>query len=141
MLTKEIAEYLGSTVAGLSVGTNVWAVPVPETAPGDIQVSVVEYAGRAPLRAMGPSLGDPVAEIARFQVAVIGQLSQYLESRQLIEEIRQALDQLTEATLGGTRYLLVRELQPPFYQPPGEIGDPNAQHHFSINFEALRERN
>jgi hypothetical protein len=140
MLVDDVAEYLGTAGLGLTVGTNLFKVPVPETATADIQVAVVEYGGRPAIRAMGPSLGAPVAEVSRFQVAVIGQLNDYEASRDLIEDIYRALDNLAETTLGTTRYLLIRALQPPFYMPPGETGDPNAQQHFSCNFEAMKAR-
>jgi hypothetical protein len=98
---------------------------------------VLEYGGRPPMRAMGASLGDPVAEVPRFNVGVIGQYEQFQDARQLAENVYQALDNLANTTLGATRYLLVRALQPPIYLAPD---DEDNEHHFSINFEAVKER-
>lgn len=142
MLVDEVAEYLGGASLGLVVGSNLWKVPVPETtSTTGPQVGVVEYAGRPALRAMGPSLGDPIAEVTRFQVGVIGQLDQYEETREMAESIYQALDNLANTSLPsstGSRYLLIRALQPPFYMAPD---DNTAQHHLVFNCEAIRERN
>jgi len=138
MLLDEITNYLAGAGLGLTVGTNLWMLPVPETADQSIiQTMVLEYGGRAPLRAMGPSLGDPVAETPRFNVGVIGQYEQFQDARQLAEDVYQALDNLANTTLGATRYLLVRALQPPIYLAPD---DEDNEHHFSINFEAVKER-
>lgn len=138
MLAAEIANYLAGAVPGLTVGTNLWTLPIPETASStDIQVSVIAYGGRASLRAMGPSLGDPIAEVPRFNVAVYGQLDDFEDTQSMAESIYQALDYLSNTTLGTTRYLHVRALQPPIPLPPD---DENTQHHFSINFEAMKER-
>ncbi|MEY4955953.1 MAG: hypothetical protein RL409_210 [Gemmatimonadota bacterium] len=138
MLLDEITNYLAGAGLGLTVGTNLWMLPVPETADQSIiQTMVLEYGGRPPLRAMGPSLGDPVAETPRFNVGVIGQYEQFQDARQLAEDVYQALDNLANTTLGATRYLLVRALQPPIYLAPD---DEDNEHHFSINFEAVKER-
>ena len=143
MLTGDIVAYLATASLGLTPGVNLWAEPLPETtSTTDYQVSVVEYGGRPSIRGMGANLSAPVAEIRRFQVAVIGQQSQNEETGILANSIYKALDQLAEVSLGstGTRYLLIRALQPPFYFPPGDVSDQNAQHHFTTNFEAHRER-
>ena len=130
--------YLGGAGIGLTAYVNLWNVPVPETASSTgVQVSVVQYGGRTPLRAMGASLSDPVSEIARFNVGVIGQLEDFENARNMAETIHATLDNLTEATLSGTRYLLVRALQPPIYSAPD---DEDAEHHWSINFEAMKLR-
>lgn len=138
MLVDDVANYLESAVTGLAIGTNLWKLPVPETASTtDIQVSVIEYGGRPAMRAMGPSVGAPVAEVTRFNVAVYGQLDDFENTRTKAEEIYQALDFLSDATLGATRYLHVRALQPPMSMTPD---DENAEHHFSVNFEAVKAR-
>lgn len=138
MLVDDVVDYLAGAGLGLTAGTNLWKLPVPETASQSIvQVTVIQYGGRSPYRAMGPSLGAPVAEIPRFNVGVIGQYEQFEEARDLAEDIYESLDNLADTTLGSTRYLLVRALQPPIYASPD---DEDAEHHFSINFEAVKAR-
>jgi hypothetical protein len=138
MLIDDITNHLSTSVSGLTVGVNLWKLPVPETASSSaIQVSVVEYPGRPAMRAMGPSAGAPVAEISRFNVAVYGQLDDFENTRGMAESIYTTLDYMSETTLGTTRYLHVRALQPPIHLPPD---DENAQHHFSVNFEAMKVR-
>lgn len=138
MLLDDIANHLSTSVAGLTLDSNLWKLTIPETVTStDIQVGVLEYGGRPALRAMGPSAGAPVAEIVRFNVAVIGQLSDYQNTRELAEDIYETLDFMSETTLGSTRYLHIRAMQPPIYFPPD---DQNAQHHFSVNFEAMKVR-
>lgn len=140
MLVDDICSYLAGAGLGLTVGTNLFKLPQPEMSTADPAVMLIEYGGRPAMRAMGPSIGDPVAEVTRFQVATITSLNGYQSGRNMIESVYQALDNLADTTIDGTRYLLIRALQPPFYMPPGEMGDPNAQHHFSVNFEAMKER-
>ena len=78
MLLDDIANHLSSSVSGLTIGVNLWKIPVPETASSSaIQVSIVEYGGRPALRAMGPSAGAPVAEISRFNVSLYGALHRF----------------------------------------------------------------
>jgi len=141
MLLDDIANHLSTAVGGLTIGVNLWKLPIPETASSSIQqVMITEYGGRSPLRAMGPSVGAPVAEISRFNVAVYGGLTEFEETRALAESIYQSLDYLSETTLSGssgTRYLHVRALQPPISFPPD---DENGLHHFSINFETMKVR-
>lgn len=138
MLLDDIANHLSTSVAGLTIDANLWKLPVPETVTStDVQVAVLEYGGRAPLRAMGPSAGAPVAEITRFNIAVIGGLSNYQGARSMAEDIYTTLDYTSETTLSTTRYLHIRALQPPIYFPPD---DENAQHHFSLNFECMKVR-
>lgn len=140
MLADDIVDYLAAAGIGLTTGTNIFKVPVPETTAAAQVVSVIEYGGRPAIRAMGPSIGAPVAEVSRFQVAVIDQLNNYESARAMIESIYKKLDWLSNTTLGSTLYLQVRALQPPFYMPPGETQDPNAQHHFTCNFECWKAR-
>lgn len=137
-LLDDVVDYLAGASLGLTEGTNLWMVPVPETASSTmVQVSVLQYGGRSPIRAMGASLSEPVAEIPRFNVGVIGQYEQFEDARDLAEDIYEALDNLANTTLGSTRYLLVRALQPPIYLSPD---DEDAEHHWSLNFEAMKER-
>jgi hypothetical protein len=141
MLLDDIANHLSSSVTELSIGYNLWKLPIPENASSSVrQVMISEYGGRPSLRAMGASLSEPVAEITRFNIAVFGGLTEFEETRQLAEDIKDALDYLSETTLSGssgTRYLHVRALQPPISLPPD---DQNGLHHFSINFEAMKVR-
>lgn len=138
MLLDDIANHLSTAVSGLTLGTNLWKVPIPESASSsDIQVSVLEYGGRPPLRAMSDSLGEPIAEIVRFNIAVQGDLNDFEDTRQKAEDIYRALDFMSDETLGSTRYLHIRALQPPLSFPPD---NDNAQHRFSINFEAMKAR-
>lgn len=138
MLLDDIANHLSTAVAGLSLGTNLHKMPVPETASSSMmQVSIIEYGGRPAMRAMGPSAGSPVAEIARFNVAVYGGLSEFQATRLLAFSIHDALDYVSETTFSTTRYLHIRALQPPMHLPPD---DENGFHHFSINFEATKVR-
>jgi hypothetical protein len=138
MLLDDIANHLSTSVSGLMIGVNLWKIPVPETASSSaIQVSIVEYGGRPAMRSMGPSAGAPVAEISRFNVGVYGQLSDFQNTRTMAEDIYSTLDYLSETTLSTTRYLHVRALQPPIHFAPD---DENAQHRFSLNFEAMKVR-
>jgi hypothetical protein len=138
MLLDDIANHLSTAVAGLTLDVNLWKLPIPETVTSTaVQVAVLEYGGRPAMRAMGPSAGAPVAEITRFNIAVVGGLSAYATTRTMAESIYETLDFTSETTLGTTRYLHIRALQPPIYFPPD---DESAQHHFSVNFEATKVR-
>jgi len=142
MLEDDVCDYLVGAGIGLSMGStgNLFKGTVPETTPASQVISIIEYGGRPALRSFGPSIGDPVHETARFQVAVIDQQNNYQAGRTMIESIYRKLDNLANTVLGATTYLMVTALQPPFYMPPGDVQDPNLQHHFTINFEARKAR-
>ena len=142
MLLDDITNYIAASTSlsvSLTVGSNLFKTPAPETVASTEEhlVEVLEYGGRSPMRAMGASKSDPVAEITRFQVAVISNSSTFEAGRTLIEEIKDELDYLSEATLGSTRYLQVKMVQPPMYWSPEA---PSGQHHFTASFEAMKER-
>lgn len=140
MLLDEIPAFLAaSTGLGLTVATssggNLYKVPFPEAAP-DAAVCVIEYAGGAPIRAMGASTTAPVAEVVRFQVLVRKGQQGFEAGRQLIEDIYQTLDHLADQTLTSTYYLYVRAVQSPFFLS----FDGNLRPRFVANFEAMKRR-
>lgn len=114
---------------------NLYRAPFPEGSP-DSAVCVIEYAGGAPIRAMGASTTAPVAEVVRFQVLVREDIQSFEDGRELIEDIYHELDHLADETMGSTRYLYVRALQSPFFLS----FDGNGRPRFVANFEAMKAR-
>ena len=137
MLLDEIGTYIASTSHGLSLSfsSNLFKVPIPETAP-DNSVSIIEYGGVQAMRAMGESLSAPVCERPKFQVIVRSTLDGFNTGRGLAESIHRLLDGMADTTLSSVRYLYVRAIQPPFLL--GDPEDENARFRFVCNFEAMR---
>jgi hypothetical protein len=137
VLASDIATYISTSTLGLTAGTNVFAIPFPEsTAVADRAVCVIEYPGEAPEHAAGASLSAPLYERPRFQVVVRDATSAAQACRDLAESVYRLLDGLADTTLSGTRYMQVRALQSPFYLSI----DGQHRHRFVCNYAAEKAR-
>lgn len=120
MLPAEIATHLQSSGLGLTLGTNLFYVPFPDTAPTDqVAVCIVERPGGEGGRTFGAGAAALVVEEASFLVMVRGARDGAVAARSLAEQVRAKLD-FGEAVLSGTRYLSVRPERPvygPAYGP------------------------
>lgn len=142
MLPDEIAIYLAGQSLGLVIGATsaggLWSVPFPTEA-GDSATCVIEYPGRPAIRAMGPALGAPLFEQAKFQVLSRDTRDRGYECRSLQQSITARLSQmaatLTTSTGGTTVYGYVEPLQPPFFLKLDE----SSRIYFVTNFMAYKQ--
>jgi hypothetical protein len=115
MLVNEIGSYLeafGSGSLGLTVGTNLFEMPFPTTAP-DACVGLEAYGGQPSSFTLGAQAGvvtPPPDETVFFHVFIRGSRDGALTAATLARKIRAALDGLLHATLSGVFYLDVRSL-------------------------------
>ena len=139
MFLDEMATYIGTNVAALTVvtsgGGNLWKVPFPKHAEAS-GACIVELGGEPAIRGMGPSVGDPIAEIVNFQVIVRTSDSSGAEAvRSTMRDVHEALDHMS-GTLSLCRYLYVEATSPPIY-----LGqDENERHRWLTEFTATKER-
>ena len=134
MLPVEVGTYLAGAGLGLTLGTNLFMVPFPAGSP-DACACFAEWGTEDALRAMGPSLGAPVAEQPRFKVMVRGSRDGAQAARTLAGNIHKKLDHLGEITLSGTRYLNIVAEQPQFLS-----FDDNDRPRYHFDCEVIKER-
>jgi len=135
-LASDITTHLaGIGALSLTGGTNLFAVPFPE-ASQDQAVCLIEYPGEAPEHAAGASIAAPLYERPRFQIICRDVEANAATCRALAESIYVQLDGLADTTLSGTRYLLVRALQSPFYLSM----DGRNRHRYVTNYTAEKVR-
>lgn len=128
VLLDDIASYLQAHGAG-TVGTNLFKGYMPDQ-PDDL-VALFEYAGETMELTMSP---DPTLERPGLQARVRSRT--YQAGRAKIESVVTILHGLAEATLGGTRYLLIQANQSPEF-----LGlDASNRNEFVVNFSILKER-
>jgi hypothetical protein len=135
VLPDEIGNYLAGASLGLTVGTNLFYVPIPDAAP-DPAVGILETPGAPSAGAFGVSLSAPAFEYPRFVVIVRGGRDTVSTARTLAESIHKKLERLGPVTLAGTVYFDVRAAQPPF----GPDYDKNERPVYRAVYEATKER-
>jgi hypothetical protein len=104
----DIATYLDSQQASLTLGTNLFLGRMPD-AP-DTCVALYEYGGSAPDNTMGGGL--PVLQNPSVQIAVRAVL--YASAESLISLCWGTLESIVDMSLSGTRYNRVTAIQSPF---------------------------
>ena len=109
MILDDMLTLLGGSSIGLTAGTNLFAGTLPD-AP-DKACAVYETGGAFPIHAMG--LGPGNALVERPRVQVVTRALSYQAARQLAQNVFQAMDGLTNATINSTSYLLVTAVQSP----------------------------
>jgi hypothetical protein len=104
----DIATYLDSQQASLTLGTNLFLGRMPDSP--DTCVVLYEYGGSAPDNTMGGGL--PVLQNPSVQVAVRAVL--YASAESLINLCWGTLEGIVDMSLSGTRYNRVTAIQSPF---------------------------
>lgn len=126
MILEEVGQFIDDQ------GLAAWNTDLFIGAIGDLPVEAVllnEYGGSVP-----ESTHDKnYYERPRFQVSV--RSARYPDGRSRIESIYQALNQVSNQVLGGTKYLRLFPLQAPFELNRDERGNI----WFAVNYEALKE--
>lgn len=107
MVVDEIAAYLAGAGLGLTLGTNLFTVPFPVTAP-DQAVAIDVYASQPADRTFGPSLTQPLGEHPEFNVFVRDARENAQAAQTLAYQIFRKLDFLGPVTLSGIVYRDVR---------------------------------
>lgn len=105
----DIATYLDSQLATLTLGTNLFVGRMPDTP--DTCVALYEYGGASPTEVMGGAT-PPVLENPRLQVATRD--ASYANAETLARSIWNALTGVLDETLTLTRYNIVDAIQSPF---------------------------
>ncbi|MBC7340891.1 MAG: hypothetical protein H5U02_00295 [Clostridia bacterium] len=123
MLSEDIGNYLQINGVG-TVGTDIFLGQLP-AAPDNV-VALFEYAGEPP---------DLHSSVEYPGLQVLVRNKSYVAGRQKIEQTRNVLHGLTEATINGRRYLLVRARQSPEALPRDE----NGRALFVCNFRVIKE--
>lgn len=113
MLGDELATYLAAAGLGLTVGTNLFSVPFPASAP-DASVCVVEWGALASEETFGASLSAVAMEKPLFKVMVRGARDAADTARQLAGQVCKKLRRLGPATLSGVAYYNVTAEPPQF---------------------------
>lgn len=136
MLT-DIGTYLAAEIGSLTLGTNLFLGQMPES-PDDVTV-LYARPGMPPDFSLGAPQGSPQTpnwENKRLQVVVRKADSQtaYPDGETLIDSIWRKL-MLTEATLSGTRYLLIE----PKDDPAPLEEDKKGRLSFVANFDVMKE--
>jgi hypothetical protein len=104
----DIATYLDSQQASLTLGTNLFLGRMPDSP--DTCVVLYEYGGSAPDNTMGGGL--PVLQNPSVQIAVRAVL--YASAESLINLCWGTLEGIVDMSLSGTRYNRVTAIQSPF---------------------------
>lgn len=104
----DIATYLDSQQASLTLGTNLFLGRMPDSP--DACVALYEYGGSAPDNTMGGGL--PVLQNPSVQIAVREVL--YASAESLINLCWGTLESIIDMSLSGTRYNRVTAIQSPF---------------------------
>lgn len=142
MLADEIVTYLAGQGLGLTIGSTdtngLFAVPFPTEA-GDAATCIIEYAGKPPIRAMGPVLQAPIFEQAKFQVLSRDISDRALDCRTLQKNVQNTLMHLATNLVGSsggtTVYGYIEAMQPPFFLKYDE----NGRIYFASNYVALKQ--
>lgn len=108
-LLDDLGAYLGSQVASLTLGTNLFLGRMPDTP--DTCVALYEYGGDVPLNVMGSDALPPV-EQPRLQVLV--RAAGYSSARTLALECWTEIEGILNESLSGTLYHRVAANQSPF---------------------------
>lgn len=130
MLLDEVATYLNTNVAALTLGTNLFIGRMLETP--DICVALHESAAGAPLEALGGD-GTPILERPRVQVHVRN--TTYSAGRTMAQDIWASLVLIAGDTLSGTLYLRAQPIDSPTFL----LRDENDRVVFNMNFELWKE--
>lgn len=103
MLLADIESHLNSlgpyTSGGVTFGVYVGDYP----AEPDAAITLIEWPGKGPIRAMGASLSSPIRERAVLEVVVRGPAEDYNAARAVAESVYQKLDGLHK-TINGRAY-------------------------------------
>jgi hypothetical protein len=132
-VTTDVATYLATIPAlGLTAGTNLFDIPFPESAQSQA-VCLIDTPGSEDEHAAGASLSRPLYETPRFQVVCRDAEDKAATAKALARSIRLNLNRLAATTLGDTRVLTMKSLQPPFYISV----DGQNRHRWVTNYEAV----
>lgn len=133
MVLDDLADLLSSGGLG-TVGASIYKGYTPEA--GDTPVlTLYEYAGGQPVRAMGPNAGEDPAEAVAVQVVVRAGQWDYEAARDLAHQAWKQLEGLPERTINGVRYLYGSARQSPFLMGR----DPQGRVLIACNYDVLKE--
>lgn len=124
----DLANYLDTNVAGLTLGTNLFIGRMPDEP--DVCVAIYEYGGTRPDQTMGG--GAPVLQNPSIQVRV--RHTSYASAETTANLCFSALEGIIDETINTTRYNRVTAIQSPF---PLER-DPEERIIFVQNFDVKR---
>lgn len=103
MTVDEIGTYLAGAGLGLTLGTNLFLIPLPLISP-DKAVALDVYSGKPADRTFGGSLAVNANEYPEFQVFVRDVRENAREAMVLAYAIHRKLDNLGPVTLSGVVY-------------------------------------
>lgn len=134
MFPAEVGAYLAGAGIGLTVGTNLWYVPIPDSA-ADPAVGLIESVGEADAGTFGGSLTASAFQRPRMLVVVRGAREAAVTARTLAKSVYDKLHRLGPVTLSGVTYYDVRADQ----QPYGPDYDKNERPVYRFTISATKD--
>jgi hypothetical protein len=136
MMLDEVATYLTATFFGavtphLISGTNLFTGRMTETP--DFAIALYEYPGGVGGYLLGG--GKRRYENPRLQVIIRDAEFNYASTRDMLERIVNVLDNITDVTLSGTKYLRIEAVSTPMPLP----ADAQDRVMFSVDFNVIKE--
>ena len=126
----DIATYLDTQLASLTVGTNLFAGVLPETP--QTAVALFESTSMPPMETHGTGT-RPVIERPRLQVIV--RSSDYAGARSLADDVWEVLQAVSGQTFSGTRYLRIASIDSPQFLDR----DSQQRPRFTTNYDTWKE--
>lgn len=105
MILDDLGDWLSTGSIGLTTGTNLSLGTMPDTAWPDTACALYETGGWPPVHAMAGTPGQAVVEQPSIQA--LTRALKYQTARQLMHNVFQRLDGLSNQTINNTRYLSV----------------------------------
>ena len=129
-----MGDWLSTGSFGLTTGENLYLGALPDGAGTvDTAACLYETGGFFPVHAMAAGPGSALLERPRMQVVTRAKRSQ--TARQLMHNIFQRLDGLSDTTINGTRYLLISAVS-----SPAQMGlDGSTRPRFVCNFDIVKK--
>lgn len=130
MLLDEVGTYLGTNVAALTLGTNLFLSRMLETP--DVAVTLYSSTAAPPTYHFGGD-GNPDLESPRLQVLV--RHTSYSSCASMAYDVFTELNQVSNTALSGTTYLRIAAVDSPTFLER----DRNDRVIFTTNYDVLKE--
>ncbi|HXK30834.1 MAG TPA: minor capsid protein [Candidatus Binatia bacterium] len=131
MILDDLGDYLSTGGLGLTSGTNLFLGTWPD-AP-DTACAIYETGGFFPIHTMSASAGNAAVERPRVQITT--RAVKYQTARQLMHNVFQRLDGVSNQTIGSTRYLSIVAVS-----SPAAMGtDASGRARFVVNMDIIKK--
>ncbi len=131
MILDDFGDYASTGGIGLTTGTNLFLGMLPD-AP-DRAAAFYETGGFFPVHAMSASAGN--AAVERPRVQAVTRAPTYQGARQLMHNLFQRFDGVSNQTINGTRYLSILAVS----SPAAMGADPSGRARCVTNFDVVKK--